>query len=105
LVCAIFISNPGKFFLILAFILYGARKGGMDTVQRTLASELSPKEYRATGLGSFQLVVGLCAFPASFAAGVLWERVGAAAPFYFSLFLTLISLTMLFFIKEKRSLS
>jgi hypothetical protein len=47
------------------------------------------------------MVIGLFAFPASFAAGLLWESFGMQAPFIFSLVLTAISAGMLFFVKER----
>ena len=81
--------------------MYGLHRGAMDTVQRTLVSELAPKEFRASGLGGFQMVIGLCALPASFIAGLLWDSISVSAPFYFSLFLTIISSILLLLVKEE----
>jgi len=52
-------------------------------------------------LGGFQMVIGLCALPASFIAGVLWDTLGVLVPFYFSLILTIISGIMLFFVSKR----
>ena len=71
-------------------------------MQKAFVTELGPAEYRASTLGGFQMVIGLFAFPASFAAGLLWERFGMQAPFIFSLVLTTISAGMLFFVHEKK---
>jgi hypothetical protein len=38
---------------------------------------------KATALGTYHTVTGLAAFPASFTAGVLWEKVSPVATFAF----------------------
>lgn len=99
-VCLIFIFGRSQFMIILSFFLYGAHKGALEPVQKTFVSELAPVKYRASSLGGFQMIIGLCALPASFIAGVLWESFGMFAPFYFSLVLTIVSSIMLTFIKN-----
>ncbi len=95
----IFVQNI--FTIILTFILFGLHKGALEPVQKTFVSELAPIHYRASGLGGFQMVVGLCAFPASFLAGLFWDQINRNAPFYFSLSLTILSLIILLFVREK----
>jgi len=73
-------------------------------VQRTFVSELSPTEYRASMLGAFQMIVGLCALPASVIAGLLWTSFGKFAPFYFSLGLTILATALILFVKERAQL-
>ncbi len=87
--------------IILAFVLYGLHKGALDPVQKTFVSELAPTEYRASTLGGFQMVIGLCALPASLIAGMLWDKISLFTPFYFSLSLTMLSIVMLIFVEEK----
>jgi MFS family permease len=99
-VCLSVISKPNRMMIIFIFILYGAHKGALEPVQRTFVCELAPKEFRASCLGAFQMVIGLCALPASFIAGVLWDTLGVLVPFYLSLILTLASGIMLFFVKK-----
>jgi len=101
LVCLDFIFLKGHFAIISAFVLYGLHKGAIEPVQRTLVAELAPVEYRASSLGAFQMVIGICALPASFIAGLLWDKIGIVTPLYFSLCLTLVSSIMLIFVKEK----
>ncbi|TEU06534.1 MAG: MFS transporter [Candidatus Aminicenantes bacterium] len=100
IVCLSVISRPDRFMIVLVFIFYGAHKGALEPVQKTLVSELAPCKFRASCLGGFQMVTGLCALPASFIAGVLWEILGMSAPFYLSLILTTVSGGMLLFVKE-----
>lgn len=100
LVCLSFIFLRSHLAIILTFVLYGLHKGSLEPVQKTFVSELSPTKYKASGLGGFQMVVGLCALPASLIAGILWDEVSIFMPLYFSLSLTIISLAMLIFVKE-----
>ena len=88
--------------ILLSFVIYGLHKGALEPVQRAFVSELAPIEYRATSLGGFQLVVGLCALPSSLVAGLLWDTVSISAPFYVSLGLTILATASLVFVKEKR---
>jgi len=100
-VCLGVISEPNRMMIIFIFILYGAHKGALEPVQRTFVCELAPPEFRASCLGGFQMIIGLCALPASFVAGVLWDTLGFLVPFYLSLILTLVSGIMLLFIKKR----
>lgn len=99
-VCMIFILYQNHLAIILGFVLYGLHKAALEPAQRTFVSELSPKEYRASGLGAFQMAVGLCALPASFIAGILWDKINISSPFYLSIMLTVGSIIMLMFVKE-----
>ncbi len=97
--CIIFVHS--YWAVILIFILYGLHKGALEPVQKTFVSELVPTEYRASGLGGYQMVIGICALPSSLIAGLLWDKIGIFAPFYLSLVLTILSIVMLMFVKEK----
>ena len=84
------------------FVLYGLHRAAAEPVQRAFVSELSPLRYRASVLGVFQLIVGLCALPASLIAGVLWETFRKFAPFVFSLSLTILAIVLMVFVKESK---
>jgi MFS family permease len=101
LVCLAMICAESAWMVVAAFVLFGLHQAGIDTVQKAFVAELGPAEYRASTLGGFQMVIGLCALPASVAAGLLWDLVGMQAPFILSLALTAISAAMLFFVKER----
>ena len=100
-VCLSFIASQSRPMIALTFVVYGAHKGALDPVQRTFVSELAPCDLRASCLGGFQMVIGLCALPASFIAGILWEGVGLFYPLYFSLVLTVVATGLLFFVKKR----
>jgi MFS family permease len=101
MVCLNFILFQSYLSIILAFIFYGAHKAALDTVQKTFVAELAPPQFKASTLGGFQMVIGLCALPASLIAGILWEKISLLMPFYFSLALTFISSLMLLAVREK----
>jgi MFS family permease len=82
------------------FVVYGLHKAALEPAQRALVSDLAPAGLRASFLGTFQMVIGLCALPASFLAGLLWDRFGRAVPFLLSLALTVGSAVLLLFVKD-----
>lgn len=100
LVCLISVLAKGYFAVLLIFVLYGLHKGAFEAAQKAFVSELSPEAFRASCLGSFQMVVGLCALPSSFIAGMLWDKINMLVPFYFSLVLTVVSGVVLVFVRE-----
>lgn len=106
LVCLGFIFTPhlskGAGTIIFAFILYGLHKGALEPVQKTFVSELVPVDLRASSLGAFQMIIGLCALPSSLIAGILWDKVGISAPFWISLGLTVLSSIILMFVDERK---
>lgn len=106
IVALIFSSFTNKTAIGFAFILYGMHLATLTVSQTTFASELIGKDQRASVLGGFQMILGLCAFPASFIAGVLWEKFDPTTPFYLAFMISLVSSVLLLFVKEtKRSLS
>jgi MFS family permease len=101
-VCAVVILGGSSLAIVSVFILFGIHKAALDPVQKTLVCELSPVQFRASCLGGFQMIIGLCALPASLLAGFLWEFLGMLIPFYASIVLTAIASIILIFVKEKR---
>ncbi len=99
-ICISFILSTNSIVVIAVFVLYGLHKAALETVQKTYTSELCPESFRATGLGVFQMAIGICALPASLIAGFLWDKINMQAPFYLSLGLSLIACLMLLFVKE-----
>jgi MFS family permease len=100
LVCFDIIFFKSYWMMILVFVLYGAHKGALEPMQSTLVSELAPEKFRASCIGTYQMVIGLCAFPASLIAGLLWDKINLLAPFYLSLGLTILAGILMLFVKE-----
>jgi MFS family permease len=65
------------------FALYGLYHGLTDGTSRAFLVDLVPSEGTATALGLYAMGTGLATFPASAIAGVLWDRLGPAAPFFY----------------------
>jgi MFS family permease len=101
-VCAGVVLARGLAAIAGLFVLFGVHKAALDPVQKTMAAELAPQPYRASILGGFQMVIGLCAFPASVAAGFLWDKAGRLVPFFVSLGLTAAAAVLLLFVRETR---
>ena len=101
-VCAGVVLARGLAAIAGLFVLFGVHKAALDPVQKTMAAELAPQPYRASVLGGFQMVIGLCAFPASVAAGFLWDKAGRQVPFFVSLGLTAAAAVLLLFVRETR---
>jgi MFS family permease len=89
--------------LLLVFILYGVNLGALDPVQKAFVSELATPEFKASGLGIYQMAIGLVSLPASVLAGVLWDLYGSWAPFTFSALMTILACFALVFVHEKKS--
>lgn len=66
----------------LIFLLYGVYMGISDGNSRALLAELAPRDRQGTAFGFYHGVVGLAALPASALAGILWDEVSHAAPFW-----------------------
>ncbi len=71
-------------FLVAAlFIFYGLYQGIFRAVGKAFASDFVPEHLRASGLGWYSTTVGLLQLVASVVAGLLWDRVGHAAVFFY----------------------
>lgn len=63
------------------FAVYGLYIATTDGVSKALITDLAPRERRASALGAYGMLTGLATLLASVVAGVLWDTVGASAPF------------------------
>ena len=81
--------------MIAAFALYGIFTAMITGVERAFVAEISPKELKGTMLGLHSTVAGIALLPASVIAGVLWNFLGAAAPFLFGAGLSLLAAALL----------
>lgn len=98
----IFIFYNSFWMIFLAFIIYGIHSAAYEGNLKTIVAEFAPTSLRSSVIGSFQMLIGLIALPASLIAGILWDKIGLKAPFVLSLALTLMALFLLFFIREPK---
>jgi MFS family permease len=65
------------------FIFYGLYQGIFRAVGKAFAADFVPHELRASGVGWYSTTVGLLQLVASVVAGLLWDRVGHVAVFFY----------------------
>jgi MFS family permease len=65
------------------FLFYGVYQGIFRAVGKAIAADAVPVSLRASGIGWYSTTVGLSQLAASVVAGVLWDRVGHAAVFFY----------------------
>ena len=75
-------ESPG--FIWVLFIFYGLYTALSRGVQKALVADLIHPDRRGAEIGTFHMLVGLVALPASLLAGFLYTQVSVGAPFYFS---------------------
>jgi MFS family permease len=64
------------------FALYGVYMAMTEGVARAYVTDFVPAEERATALGVYTGAMGVMVLVSSVLAGVLWDAIGASAPFY-----------------------
>ena len=77
------------------FCLYGVFMAFTEGVWKAYLGELAPPNARGTVYGVFNAILGLAALPASLIAGLAWDRVSHAAPFYFGALTAMVALLVL----------
>jgi MFS family permease len=88
------------------FVFYGLYQGIFRTVGKAFASHLVPGRLRASGIGWYNASVGLMQLIASVVAGLLWDRIGHVAVFYYgAVFALLGSIALVALVPEPRSRS
>ena len=92
----------GSAAVLPLWLLYGAYYGVNEAVGRALVADLARPELRATAFGIVNAVTGLAILPASIIAGLLWDRVGQAAPFWFGALCAVGGLVLLAFVRPPR---
>jgi MFS family permease len=72
------------------FVLYGLYQGIFRAVGKAFAADFVQEHLRASAIGWYSTTVGLLQLVASLVAGMLWDRVGHAAVFYYGAVFALI---------------
>jgi predicted MFS family arabinose efflux permease len=77
------LAHSGQWtFVLLGVGLWGLHMGMTQGLLAVMVAQSAPASLKGTAFGLFNLVAGTAMLAASVVAGVLWERVGAAATFY-----------------------
>ncbi|HJH32677.1 MAG TPA: MFS transporter [Methanosarcinaceae archaeon] len=85
----------------LLFVSYGIFYAMIDGAQRAFVVDLAPKHLKATALGTFHTAIGLVALPGGYIAGSLWDKISPETTFIYGFTLSVISLILFTFVKEK----
>jgi MFS family permease len=79
----------------LLYALYGVYYGLAYGTTKAMVADLVPAELRGTAYGTYNATMGLLDLPASLIAGLLWQSLGAPAPFLFGAALALVAAILL----------
>jgi MFS family permease len=86
------------------FVFYGLYEGIFRSVGKAFASDLVPEQQRAGGIGWYSTTIGLLQLIASVIAGVLWDKVGHTAVFYYGAASAVVgSVALVFLMPEGRN--
>ena len=87
----------------LGVALWGLHLGMTQGLLATMVADTAPAQLRGTAFGIFNLASGVAMLIASALAGLLWDRVGAAATFYAGALFSVVALIMLVLGSGRRS--
>ncbi len=83
-----------KIYLML-FVLYGLYSALTDGSQKALISDITEKKIKGTAFGLYHAILGIALLPASIIAGLLYDKVNSAAPFYFGSIMSFIAFILM----------
>jgi MFS family permease len=92
-------TQPSHIWLL--FIFYGIFMAMTEGVQKAFLTTLIPKEFKATGFGLYNTLLGLAVLPASLTAGFLWDRFGPQATFLYGSFTAWLAALLFLFLLLK----
>lgn len=89
----------------LLFALYGFYYATVAGVAKAFVADMVPVDHRGRAYGIYNTAVGLVTLPASFIAGLLWDRFNPSAPFFFGAAMSLAALVLLllFFFSQRET--
>ncbi|MGE5674533.1 MAG: MFS transporter [Mycobacterium leprae] len=64
------------------FLFYGLYYAGTEGIQKAYIADHAAPEQRGSAIGVYNALTGMMALPASFLAGLLWDKVSPAVPFF-----------------------
>src|SRR5271166_4728585 len=78
-----FALTQNVFLIAGLFVFYGLYEGIFRAAGKAYAADFVPEHVRASGIGWYSTTVGLLQLVASVVAGLLWDRIGHTAVFYY----------------------
>lgn len=77
------------------FAFYGLYYATTEGVAKAFVADMVSADHRGRAYGIYNTAIGVITLPASFIAGLLWDSISPAAPFYFGAILSLIACILL----------
>ena len=90
------------FSFIVLFALYGISLALISANQVAFVADMIEEKFRGTALGLFHTTVSIATLFGSVIAGFLWNK-GVNLPFLYGFFVSLLSVGMLYFVREKKN--
>jgi len=84
------------------FAVYGLYTALTDGVGKALIADHAPRAYRGRALGIFYLGTAVATLVSSVMAGLLWDRLGHAAPFWVGAVAAVLALVVLVVLRPRR---
>ena len=78
----------------LLFAAYGFYYAFAEGIFKAYTADIVPRHLRGTAYGLLNLSLGIALLPASLIAGLLWQRIGPSAPFFFGSAMSLLALVL-----------
>ena len=85
--------------------VYGVYLALTDGVGKALLADHAPRDRRGLAMGIFYMATGGMTLVSSVIAGVLWDRVGPEAPFYFAGVTSALAVILLVVIRPWRTVN
>jgi MFS family permease len=95
----IYANTTSSFYIWFVFAIYGLYSAFTDGVGRAIVADLVEDRWRATAYGIYSAFTGIALLPGSLAFGLLWDKYGAPASFYFGSILGIVSLVIFVFLR------
>lgn len=86
----------------IIFAFYGLYYATTEGVAKAFVADIVDPSHRGRAYGIYNMTVGILALPASVIAGVLWDKINPAAPFYFGAMLSAVAAGLLFLLVMRR---
>lgn len=93
-----FAAANAQYLIWILFPAYGLFSAMTDSVQKTITVQIANPAFKGTMLGLTFTTIGLFQLPSSAIAGLLWQKFGVAAPFYFGSVMAIIAAALLSFV-------
>ncbi len=84
------------------FMFYGLYAAIVEGTQRAFVADLVGDQHRGAAFGIFAACIGVALLPASVIAGLLWDRFGPQAPFYYGSATAAVAAVLMLFVPHRR---